>query len=60
MIETFDIVLRIPDSKIYRVDSIANTELQTKTVRQMLTLTELAKTSIEYELAKQAIPTKYL
>jgi hypothetical protein len=60
MIETFDIVLRIPDSKIYRVSSIANTELQTKTVRQMLTLTELAKTSIEYELAKQAIPTKYL
>lgn len=58
-IEVFDVVLRVPDWKLYRVDHILQTELQTVPVRQVLSLTELAKESIEFDLAKQAIPTDY-
>lgn len=49
-IATFDLVLRVPDSKIYRVDLVQTTELQTVTVRQLMTLTELSKNNIEYKL----------
>ncbi len=59
-INVFDLVLRIPDWRIYRVDHVSNTELQTVQLRQMLTLTELDKESIEFELAKQAIPNELL
>ena len=55
-IDTFDIILRIPDFSMYRVNSIQTTELQTALVRQMLQLTELDKESIEFNLATAAIP----
>ena len=41
-INAFDIIMRIPDQKIYRVESKQTTELQTVPVRQILQLTELA------------------
>ena len=58
-IDTFDLVARLPDWKIYRVDTVQTTELQTVRVRQILNLTELNKHSVEYELIKQAIPEEY-
>lgn len=57
-IEVGDVVLRVPDMKLYRVDAIQTTELQTVPVRQILQLNELDKESIEYRLALQAIPTE--
>lgn len=56
----FDLVLRIPDWKVYRIDSMQTTELQTVPVRQMFMLTELGKNDIEYKLAEQVIPEEYL
>jgi hypothetical protein len=59
-IELFDVVLRVPDWKIYRVDHILSTELQTVPVRQVLSLTELPKESVEFKLTAQAMPSNYL
>ena len=59
-ISTFDIILRLPDWKVYRVNSIQSTELQIVPVRQLLTLTELDKESVEFKLANQEIPQGYL
>ncbi len=59
-IDIFDLVLRIPDYKIYRVDQISTSELQAVVVRQTLVLNELAKESIEFKLANQVIPQGYL
>lgn len=53
-----DVVLRIPDGKIYRIDSVQSTELQTVPVRQMVLLTELSKNNIEYQLISQALPSE--
>lgn len=58
-IEVFDLVLRVPDWRMFRVDKIMSTELQTVGVRQLLSLTELAKESIEFKLASQAMPEGY-
>jgi hypothetical protein len=58
-----DIVVRDGNWDLFRVDNIAQTELQGRTVRQMLQLTELSKNSIEFELIKNNIPEfpdKYL
>lgn|GEM_PF-5305244 len=49
-IQTFDLIFRIPDAKMFRVSSVQPTELQAVRVRQTLILTELDKDSIEYEL----------
>lgn len=59
-INVFDLVLRVPDWKLYRVDRVYGTELQTVIVRQSMALTELAKESIEFKLAEQALPSGYL
>lgn len=59
-IDVFDVVIRIPDWRAYKVEAVQNTELQTVTVRQMLQLNELDKESIELKLANQAIPREYI
>lgn len=59
-ISTFDIILRVPDWKIYRVNSLQATELQLVPVRQLLILTELDKDSIEFKLADREIPEGYI
>jgi hypothetical protein len=51
-----DIVIRHGEWDLFRVENTANTELQSKPVRQMLQLTELAKHSIEFELLTKNIP----
>lgn len=58
-IEVQDVILRVPDWKIFRVERAVYTELQTKAVRQIAQLTELSKESIEFELTKQAMPVAY-
>lgn len=52
----FDMVLRIPDWRMYRVEALQTTELQTVPVRQLLTLNEIDKESVEFRLALQAVP----
>lgn len=59
VINTLDIILRVPDWKLYRIEVVQTTELQAVTVRQLMNLTELDKESIEYQLALQAIPVGY-
>ena len=59
-IDTLDLVLRVPDWRIYRVEVVQVTELQTVRVRQMFTLTELSKPCIEFDLVTQAIPNELL
>lgn len=46
-----DIILRSGDFNIYRVISVSQTELQTRSVRQMITLTQLSRTDVENKLA---------
>lgn len=58
-VSPFDLVLRLPDWKIYRVEAIQNTELQAVKVRQILKLNELDKESIEFRLANSQMPTDY-
>lgn len=52
-VDVNDLVLRLDDYRIFRVDSIQNTSLVTVTVRQMLNLTHVPVTSVEYELFKR-------
>ena len=41
---------------MYRIDRIMTTELQANTVRQILTLTQLSKGDVEYQLVKRHLP----
>lgn len=52
-INSDDIVLRIGDWNIYKVVRTATTELQTNTVRQMITLTQLSRNDVENMLASR-------
>lgn len=49
-VSTLDLILRVPDFKLFRVESFNSTELQAKPVRQMMNITELAKSSVEFNL----------
>lgn len=51
-VDVFDIIYRIPDARLYRVDQVGNTELQTVVVRQILQLVELDKQSVEFKLVQ--------
>lgn len=48
----FDLLYRVPDKRMYRVSRVLPTELTTKSVRQILVLTELSKESVEHKLAE--------
>jgi len=52
-VDVNDMILRIDDHRIFRVDSVQNTSLMTRTVRQMLNLTHMPVNSVEYELFKR-------
>lgn len=58
-LEMHDLLLRVPDWKMFRIEHVISTELQTKIVRQTVNLAELSKESIEYKLAAQAMPEAY-
>lgn len=51
-----DIIVRTGDWGAYRVDRIMRTELQANTVRQIMTLTQLSKGDVEYQLIKKNLP----
>lgn len=51
-----DIIVRTGDWGLYKVDRIETTELQANVSRQMMTLTQLNKNDIEYELIKRDLP----
>jgi hypothetical protein len=51
-----DIIVRIGDWALYKIVRIMTTELQANTVRQILTLTQLSKGDIEYQLVKRQLP----
>lgn len=51
-----DIIVRTGDWNMYRVDKMITTELQANTVRQIMTLTQLAKGDVEYQLIKRQLP----
>jgi len=57
-----DIIIRVGDWNIYRVDAVANTELQGNTVRQIMQITQLAKADIENQLLTKIVdfPGDYL
>ncbi len=49
-LNSLDVIIRLNDWKAYRIERIVPTELATVPVRQILQLTELDKTSVEYKL----------
>lgn len=51
-----DVIIRTGDWSLYNVERITPTELQTKTVRQILTLNALSKSDIEYKLLSKGVP----
>lgn len=58
--DTFDLILRVSDMALFRIEQSQQTELQTQAVRQILTLNELSKDSIEFNLISQILPGAYL
>jgi hypothetical protein len=56
VVNSEDVIVRIGDWNMYRVDKIMTTELQANTVRQLFTLTQLAKGDVEYQLIKRQLP----
>jgi hypothetical protein len=58
-VDSLDILVRVPDFKIYRIDSTNTTEIQTIQVRQIMNITELNKDSVEMNLLKQLTPSMY-
>lgn len=58
-----DVLVQTGTWRIYKVLAITPTELQGNTVRQILTLTQLSKGDVEYQLLKRDLPdfpTNYL
>lgn len=51
-----DVVVRTGDWKVCRVDAISHTELQAKTVRQILKMTEVGRGAIEHQLITKNLP----
>jgi hypothetical protein len=58
-LNVFDLVIRLPDFRIYRIDAMQTTELQAVVVRQILTLNELDKETVEFKLIKDLLPLEY-
>ena len=56
VINSEDVLVRVGDWAMYRIDRIMTTELQANTVRQILTLTQISKGDIEYQLVKRHLP----
>jgi hypothetical protein len=56
---TLDLILRIPDYRLFRIEAVNSTELQTVQVRQLFQLIELNKNSVEMNLINNVVPDKY-
>jgi len=55
-----DLIYRIPDGKMFLIEAIENTEMQSTVVRQILSLTELDKEMVEYHLSLSLPSKNYL
>lgn len=55
-----DLVLRLPDFRLFKVEGVNSTELQTVSLRQSMQIVEKDKTSIEMNLINQILPSRYL
>jgi hypothetical protein len=53
--ESMDLLIRLTDNSIYRVEATQNTQLLGENVRQLCRLTELAKTDTEYQLLNREL-----
>lgn len=51
-----DVIVRIGDWNVYRVERLTPTELQGNTVRQIMVLTELSRQDVEFQLVKRSLP----
>jgi hypothetical protein len=51
-----DIIIRTGSWGIYKVTKLTPTELQGNVVRQIMVLTELSKSDVEYQLVKRGLP----
>jgi hypothetical protein len=51
-----DVVVRVGDWNVYRVEGVSPTELQSNPVRQMLKFTQLSKGDVENELVTRNLP----
>jgi hypothetical protein len=58
-VDPLDLLIRIPDFKVFRIDSINCTEIQTVQVRQIMNITELNKSSIEMKLLEGIVPSEF-
>ena len=58
-ITPLDLLLRVHDFKMFRVGDMNATEIQTVQVRQLMQITELNKNSVEMNLAKDIVASKY-
>lgn len=52
-VEATDIIVRLTDNTVYRVEQIQNTMLQGEVVRQIMRVTQLSKQDVEYELIER-------
>lgn len=52
-VEATDIIIRLSDNTVYRVEQIQNTQLQGENVRQIMRVTQLAKQDVEYLLIER-------
>lgn len=59
-VHTHDLILRVSDSRLFRVESTNPTELQTVHVRQIMQIVELGKHSVEMNLLKNITPERYV
>jgi len=59
VIQPNDLIFRVPDSRMFRVEQVRNTELQAQPVRQILKLVELDKEMVEYHLTMRLPPPSY-
>ena len=56
IIQPHDLVYRVADARMFRVEAIETTEMQAQTLRQILKLVELDKEMVEYHLTAR-LPT---
>jgi len=57
---TLDLLIRVPDFKIFRIQAVNATELQTVQVRQIMQLIELGKNSVEMLLLNNLVPNSFV
>lgn len=55
--DTYDLILRLEDMALFRIEGSQNTQLQAKVLRQIMQLCELSRDSVEYALVTPTLPS---